>query len=127
MWDIEYDYIEDWLDLQDTSTVATIFAAFEVLQQEGPALGRPLVDTLKGTEVSNLKELRPSSPDNSEIRILFAFDLVRHAVMLLAGNKASGKRTKDKWSGWYKKAIPQAEKLFEKHQNALTSSIKEED
>ena len=127
MWDVEYDYIEDWLDLQDPSSVAAIFAAFEVLQHEGPALGRPLVDTLKGTEVSNLKELRPSSPDNSEIRILFAFDLVRHAVMLLAGNKAGGKRTKDKWNGLYKKAIPQAEKLFAKHQNTLVNSIKEED
>ena len=102
MWVVNYDYIEDWLDEQDDKTVAAIFAAFEVLESQGPALGRPLVGTNEGSTISNLKELRPASSGSSETRILFAFDLPREAVMLLAGDKASGEKARDKWSGWYK-------------------------
>ena len=62
MWSVDYSYITGWLDGLDQKSVAMIFAAFERLQEEGPSLGRPLVDTLSGTSVKNLKELRPASP-----------------------------------------------------------------
>lgn len=109
MWEIELDFIEPWLDEQDDNTVACIFAALELLEQQGPALGRPLVDKLKGSDVSNLKELRPASSENSEVRIIFAFDAKRKAIMLLAGDKSKGKSGRAKWSGWYRKAIAEAE------------------
>lgn len=65
--------------------------------------------------MKNLKELRPASTGRSEVRILFAFDPARQAIMLVAGDKAQGKSAKRKWSGWYKQAIPQAEKMFKEH------------
>lgn len=37
MWDVDYGYIEDWLDEQDDETVALVFAALEVLQDAGQA------------------------------------------------------------------------------------------
>lgn len=119
MWEVEYEYILDWLDQQDEDTVASIFAALELLQQKGPSLGRPLVDTLKGSIIKNLKELRPASPENSEIRILFAFDPQRKAVMLLAGDKSTSRSIKAKWSGWYKHAIPKAECIYQEHLSRL--------
>lgn len=119
MWDIEFEYIEGWLDGQDNQTIALIFAAFEVLASEGPNLGRPLVDTVKGSCLANLKELRPASTGNSEVRILFAFDPRRKAIMLLAGDKSKGDTKKQKWSGWYRKAIPQAEMVYERHLEQL--------
>lgn len=115
MWDIDYGHIESWLNAQDNETVALVFAALEVLQDKGPSLGRPLVDTITGSSVKNLKELRPASTGSSEVRILFAFDPRRQAVMLLAGDKSKGKRGKQKWSGWYKKAIPEAEGIYRTH------------
>ncbi len=119
MWNVEYAYIEEWLDSLDNRTVAMIFAALERLQDEGPNLGRPLVDTLTNTQVKNLKELRPASPKGSEIRIIFAFDPKRSAIMLLGGDKAKdkakGKGNKSKWSEWYKRAIPKAERIYEEH------------
>lgn len=118
MWTIDYSLIEQWLDQQDTETVALIFAALEILQDEGPNLGRPLVDTVKGSGLKNMKELRPASAGESEIRILFAFDPSRQAVMLLAGDKARGRNSRAKWSGWYKKAIPEAEKIYAKYLRA---------
>ena len=47
MWVVDYRYIEGWLDDQDLETVASVFAALELLEREGPSLGRPLVDMLK--------------------------------------------------------------------------------
>jgi len=56
-----------------------------------------------------MKELRPGSSGHTEIRILFAFDPVRRAVLLLAGDKAGG------WSSWYEVNIPIAEKRYGEH------------
>ena len=89
-WAIKLDLIRDWLDEQDSETAACIKMALEVLKDRGPALGRPLVDTVSYSKYGNMKELRPASPGESEIRILFAFDPARRAVMLLAGDKAKG-------------------------------------
>jgi len=49
---------------------------------------------LQGSELKNLKELRPGSEGRSEIRILFAFDPDRRAVLLVAGNRAG------RWKRW---------------------------
>lgn len=119
MWEIDYGYIEPWLDSQEPEVVALVFAALEVLREQGPSLGRPLVDVIKGSRIKNMKELRPASPRSAEVRILFAFDPARRAIMLLAGDKSKGKRGRLKWSGWYKTAIPAAEEIYERHLREL--------
>lgn len=45
----------------DRQTLILISQAIEALSVEGPALGRPLVDTIKGSALPNLKELRPGT------------------------------------------------------------------
>jgi hypothetical protein len=81
--------------------------AIDMLAEIGPGLGRPLVDTLQGSSISNLKELRPRSGRDVAIRVLFVFDPWSQAVLLVAGNKAGD------WSRWYKTAIPAAEVAYE--------------
>lgn len=76
---------------------------------EGPALGRPLVDTVKGSKLPNLKELRPGSAGASEVRLLSVFDPLRQAVVLVGGDKAGN------WKGWYRTAIPEAEAAYADH------------
>ncbi|MEY9969433.1 hypothetical protein ABIA33_007521 [Streptacidiphilus sp. MAP12-16] len=44
----------------DRDTARQVAAAPEILAEEGPAPGRRLVDTLKGTDLARLKELRPA-------------------------------------------------------------------
>ena len=122
MWQIEYNHIVSWLDTLDSQSVAHIFAALELLEQEGPMLGRPLVDTIKGSAFKNMKELCPASPGSSEVRILFAFDPKRRAILLLGGNKAKGKNGKAKWSNWYKQAIPKADALYRRHLTMMGDS-----
>ena len=96
-----------------------MFAALEVLQDEGPNLGRPLVDFLQDTRIRNLKELRPASPGRTEIRIIFTFDSNHQAIMLLADDKTKGKNGEATWTKWYGRAIPQAEQLYEQHVRRL--------
>jgi hypothetical protein len=60
------------------------------------ALGRPLVDRIQGSRLHHLKELRPGSAGRSEIRVLFAFDPTRSALLLLLGGDKAGN-----WQRWY--------------------------
>ncbi|WUG37125.1 type II toxin-antitoxin system RelE/ParE family toxin [Streptomyces sp. NBC_00459] len=93
----------------DQSSANQVEDAIDALALLGPALGRPLVDRIKGSQEHHLKELRPGSSGTGEIRVLFAFDPVRHAVLLVAGDKAGN------WSGWYDTNIPIAEKRYQQH------------
>jgi hypothetical protein len=90
----------------DRETLIRISQAITALAEEGPGLGRPLVDTISGSRLPNLKELRPGSSGSTEVRLLFIFDPYRHAVFLVGGDKSG------KWSDWYKTAIPQAEEAY---------------
>jgi hypothetical protein len=80
---------------------------------EGPALGRPLVDRIRGSRYHNMKKLRPASAGATEIRLLFAFDPVREAVFLVAGDKSGN------WEGWYREAVPLADSGYAEHLRAL--------
>jgi hypothetical protein len=95
------------LQASDPKTADLVDDAIYALSCTGPALGRPLVDTISGSSIRNLKELRPGSTGRSEVRILFAFDPWRSAILLVAGDKAG------RWNRWYVEAIPRAEQLYE--------------
>ena len=81
--------------------------AHERLASEGPLLGRPHADTVKGSRHSNLKELRTPGT----VRAFYAFDHQRRAVLLCGGDKA---RT---WTGalWYKNMVRLADRLLDQH------------
>ena len=84
-------------------------AHVSLIEQFGPALGRPAVDTLKGSTVANLKELRFSG-DGGGWRVAFAFDGNRVAVLLAAGDKGGKDQTRfykalvklaeERWTTW---------------------------
>lgn len=80
--------------------------AIDRLAEAGPALGRPLADSIAHSTVRNLKELRPGSAGRTEVRILFAFDPWRSAILLTGGDKSGD------WQGRYRRAIPEAERLY---------------
>jgi hypothetical protein len=105
--------VQEWFDTLDEDSEEQVTAALRVLRQEGPALGRPFVDTITGARHTNLKELRPGSSGRSKIRILFAFDPERAAILLVGGDKAG------EWSKWYRKAIPLADDRLDQHNARL--------
>lgn len=69
-------------------------------------MGRPLVDTVKKSRHKNMKELRPPT---GNIRILFAFDRMRSAILLVGGDKTN------RWKKWCDEMIPIADRLFDDH------------
>ncbi|GIM87828.1 type II toxin-antitoxin system RelE/ParE family toxin [Salinispora arenicola] len=94
--------VQEWIDNLDPLTHARVVQAIDLLAEAGPGLGRPLVDTIHGSTLANLKELRPGT-----VRILFAFDPWRASILLVAGDKAG------RWQQWYTEAIPLAEQRYE--------------
>ncbi|GAA2915509.1 hypothetical protein GCM10010517_81610 [Streptosporangium fragile] len=109
-WEIRVtNEILAWINALDERSRVQVVDAIDRLAEAGPSLGRPLVDKLEGSQVHNLKELRPGSAGRSEIRILFVFDPWRSAILLIGGDKSGN------WSGWYRQAIPHAEELYAKY------------
>ncbi len=113
-WSVEFHpACEQWADGLDQRDSEALLAAIRVLRDQGPALGRPLVDTIQGSQHNNMKELRPGSTGRTEVRVLFAFDLERKAILLVGGDKSND------WKAWYHTNIPIADKRFSQHQAEL--------
>ena len=106
-WEVEHtDQFGEWWVTLSEEDQERIAVAVAVLQQRGPGLGRPWVDSIQGSQHPNMKELRPRG---GHIRVLFAFDPRRTAILLLGGDK------RDRWAAWYQQAIPSAERLYDEH------------
>jgi len=110
--------VREWLHeirKADRETAALIGQAIQhVINGRGPDEGRPLVDRIKGSQLHNLKELRPASTGGTEVRILFLFDPARQMLLLVAGDKSGN------WQRWYDVAIPLAEARYAEHLAALS-------
>ncbi len=96
------------------------FAHLKFLAKFGPELGRPYVDTLKGSTHANMKELRFNA-DNGVWRLAFAFDPKRKAILLVCGDKSGGSEKR-----FYKELIKRADKRFDKHLLKLKSGVNDD-
>jgi hypothetical protein len=110
-WEIlmttEVESFLDELYETDRASHQLVNQAILVLERNGPAEGRPLVDSITASRIANMKELRPPSSGRTEIRILLVFDPWRSAVLLVAGDKSG------QWDKWYRTAISHAEQLYD--------------
>lgn len=95
-----------------------IYSLIPLLQQFGPQLGRPRVDTLKGARHANLKELRFHAA-GGEWRVVFAFDTERKAILLAAGDKAGVSQVK-----FYRTLIDLASLRLNRHLQQLAEKRK---
>lgn len=110
-WLVDTTLVDDWIDSLGEDDYDHLVAAIGLLSANGPALGRPLVDTIKGSTIPNMKELRPPSRGRATMRVLFVFDPMRTAVMLIG---VGGDKTGN-WTRWYEKNIPIAERRYWDH------------
>jgi hypothetical protein len=90
-----------------------LLAAARVLAEYGPQLGRPYVDTLKGSKHANMKELRFDAV-GGVWRVAFAFDPRRQGILLVAGDKSGMSQGR-----FYKHLIATADKRFTAHLERL--------
>lgn len=108
MWDVEYtDEFEGWWETLSVDQQQALDASVMLLAEVGPALGRPLVDRIASSRHANMKELRVSK--GGALRVLFAFDPRRSAILLLGGDKSGA------WAEWYRTAVPRADDLYDEH------------
>lgn len=118
-WQIEFDdafemeFVTFAEDVQDA-----LLAAAKLLADYGPQLGRPHVDTLKGSKHANMKELRFEALDG-EWRAAFAFDPERKAILLVAGDKSGGSEKR-----FYRQIITKADFRFSAHVERLKATKK---
>lgn len=116
-WEVSlHEEVDAWfvkLSKDEPEIAEEVAAAIDKLAEDGPTLGRPLVDRIKASKHHNMKELRPRTSGEGEIRILFAFDPDREAILLVAGDKSG------QWVKWYSENIPVADARFDEHLKEL--------
>jgi len=119
MWHVATtDEFDQWFTDLDEYAQAELIAKVELLKLLGPKLARPHADTLNGSKHANMKELRVDTADQV-IRVAFAFDPDRAAILLVAGDKSGTSQKR-----FYKKLIAKADELFDTHLAALKSKKK---
>ncbi len=107
-WAVEFtDEFEGWWNGLSEDEQVDVDAKVRLLEELGPALGRPHVDTVQGSRHANMKELRIQHAGRP-YRVLFAFDPRRCAILLLGGDKTGN-------ASWYDENIPIADRLYDDH------------
>lgn len=110
------DEFEQWfLALNDSDSMA-VARVVGLLEAKGTALGFPYSSAIEGTR-HPLRELRIQS-GGKPLRVFYAFDPLRQAVLLLGGDKTGNKR-------FYRTLIPKAEAIWESYLSDQGSSGKE--
>lgn len=96
---MEFETWWDFLVIEEQKSVAVIVA---MLEEKGVTLPFPYSSGIAGS--TKLRELRVQHA-GKPYRVLYAFDPMRNAILLLGGNKSGNDR-------WYDTHVPKAEKLF---------------
>ena len=113
-WVVRFDAAFDpELDDLDAPVQDELLAQARLLEQFGPALGRPRVDTLKGSRHANMKELRFDA-GNGVWRVAFAFDPDRQAILLVAADKSGVSQKR-----FYRRLVVTADARFDAHLDRL--------
>jgi hypothetical protein len=111
-WEIEFaDEFERWWDQLAAEQQGKIDAIVRVLEEYGANLGFPYSSGVNGSRFSEMRELRVQC-QGKPIRILYAFDPRRAAILLLGGDKTGD-------DDWYERNVPIADRIFETHLKEL--------
>jgi hypothetical protein len=108
-----YEEFEAEFDELSEAVQDELLAHASVLEKFGPMLGRPHVDTLKGSAHAKMKELRFEA-DDGVWRVAFAFDPKREAILLVCGDKSGGSERR-----FYRQLIKKADERFNDHLGRL--------
>lgn len=108
-WEVEFtDEFQEWWDNLKLDEQIEIDSKVRLLQERGPVLPRPHSDVIMQSRHSNMKELRGSIGEHSALRVLYAFDPRRTAILLIGGDKHGN-------PNWYNEFVPIADAIFDQH------------
>ena len=111
------DEFGDWWDALSEDEQEDVARVVELLRGAGVLLRSPHCSALQGTN-QPLRELRPRQ-GASPLRVVYAFDPQRDAVLLIGGDKASDTR-------FYKRIIPRAERIWKEYLDEQAKGLHEE-
>ncbi|MGL4376792.1 MAG: type II toxin-antitoxin system RelE/ParE family toxin, partial [Microcoleaceae cyanobacterium] len=100
-----------WWDVLGETQQDDIIIVVQLLEEKGPNLPFPYSSGVKGSKHSHLRELRIQSGGNP-LRIFYAFDPRRTAILLIGGDKTGDNR-------FYEKYIPIADRLYDEYLEEL--------
>ena len=106
-WDVEFtDEFEEWWHTLSESEQGKVDARVRLLMERGPNLGFPFSSQVKISRFPEMRELRAQA-GGDPLRMLYAFDPRRTALLPVAGDKTGNDR-------WYETNVPIADRLFER-------------
>ena len=103
---IATDEFVEWYRSLDETDVEEVTRCVDVLEMVGMKRGSPQSSAIKGSK-HPLRELRVQSRGRP-LRVFYAFDPKRQAVLLLGGDKTGDKR-------FYKRMVPIAEGIWKRY------------
>ena len=107
-WEVEFtDEFEQWWNSLSETEQGRVDARVQLLMERGPNLPFPFSSQIKTSRFPEMRELR-AQVGGDPLRILYAFDPRRTALLLLGGDKTGDER-------WYEVNVPIADRLFEQH------------
>lgn len=107
-WPVEYtDEFGAWWDSLTGSEQISLDAHVRKLEQRGPNLPFPYSSGIGGSRHTHMRELRVQS-GGKPLRVFYAFDPRRSAILLIGGDKTGDKR-------FYDRMIPVADDLYDEH------------
>ncbi|MBE9216762.1 type II toxin-antitoxin system RelE/ParE family toxin [Plectonema cf. radiosum LEGE 06105] len=113
--DVEYtNEFKNWFDTLSEDQQDDIISIVQILEEKGTQLPFPYSSGINASKHSHMRELRIQS-GGSPLRVFYAFDPRRFAILLIGGDKTGDKR-------FYEKYIPIADRLYEEY----LKEIKEE-
>lgn len=111
-WDVEYTpSFETWWHSLDEEEQISVDAVVRLLERFGPALPFPHSSRATTSRHSRMRELRIQH-HGRPLRVLYAFDPRRTAILLFGGDKTGRDR-------WYEDSVPIADALLDEHLDAL--------
>jgi hypothetical protein len=107
-WIVEYtDQFGAWWATLGENAQEDIAAIVTQLEARGPQLPFPYSSAIKKSRHGHLRELRVQS-GGDPLRVFYAFDPRRTAILLIAGNKTGDRR-------FYERMILLADRLYDEH------------
>jgi hypothetical protein len=107
-WSVEYtDEFGEWWDALSEAEQVAVDAHVRELERRGPSLPFPYSSGIEGSRHGHMRELRVQR-GGRPLRIFYAFDPRRVAILLIGGDKTGDRR-------FYERYVPIADKLYDEH------------
>lgn len=107
-WQVEFtDEFGEWWEGLTEEEQESVTVSVELLEQYGATLPYPHSSGVKQSRHAHMRELRIQH-HGCPYRVLYAFDPLRNAVLLIGGDKTGNDR-------WYDENVPIADRLYDEH------------